>query len=481
MPTATCSPSSTPTNPVERFLIAAKAAGCPRDQVTNFLDARIALSPKQLAASAAARLCDYPKGPVEVGYGGARMGGKSHWMLAQLGDDCIRHPGLKCLLLRKVGGSGQENFEALLPKTIGRLGAYVPSRNVFRFHNGSWIKLGHFQNEKDVDKYLGLEYDVIGIEEDTTLSSSKRTAVRSCCRSPKGSGWRSRTYSTTNPGGVGHAAYRKRFIEPYRSGAETSTRFIPSTVDDNPVAPEEYIEFLDGLTGWQKRAWRFGDWDIAAGQFFTTWNRDAHVADEPITLPSNWRVWLALDYGFVHYTSCHLMAEDGDGDLYAIDEHTQRGWLVERHAAAIHAMLARHGVPPGRLGINVAGQDLFNKRHTGGTVAAEYAAAGLHFVAANDDRVNGAAEVLRRLGDVEAGIRPTVTISSRCGRLIECLPALEHDPNRPEDVKKVDCDDDGIGGDDGYDSFRYGAMAAVNRREWRLRRAAPEPTEDDDD
>jgi hypothetical protein len=27
-----------------------------------------------------------------------------------------------------------------------------------------------------------------------------------------------------------------------------------------------------------------------------------------------------------------------------------------------------------------------------------------------------------------------------------CLPALQHDPNRPEDVLKVDCDEDGNGG-----------------------------------
>jgi hypothetical protein len=31
---------------------------------------------------------------------------------------------------------------------------------------------------------------------------------------------------------------------------------------------------------------------------------------------------------------------------------------------------------------------------------------------------------------------------------VECLPALQHDPNRPEDVLKVDADEDGNGGDD---------------------------------
>jgi hypothetical protein len=43
----------------------------------------------------------------------------------------------------------------------------------------------------------------------------------------------------------------------------------------------------------------------------------------------------------------------------------------------------------------------------------------------------------------------------RCGRLIETLPTLQHDPNRPEDVLKVDADEDGIGGDDCADALRY--------------------------
>jgi len=43
----------------------------------------------------------------------------------------------------------------------------------------------------------------------------------------------------------------------------------------------------------------------------------------------------------------------------------------------------------------------------------------------------------------------------RCGRLIETLPTLQHDPNRPEDVLKVDADEDGVGGDDCADCLRY--------------------------
>ena len=90
---------------IELFTRQAYAAGCSPDQVQNFLKAGLVLQPRQLAASAAARLCDAPDGPTAIGYGGARGGGKSHWLLAQMGvDDCQRVPELKCLLLRKAYG-----------------------------------------------------------------------------------------------------------------------------------------------------------------------------------------------------------------------------------------------------------------------------------------------------------------------------------------------------------------------------------------
>ena len=50
-----------------------------------------------------------------------------------------------------------------------------------------------------------------------------------------------------------------------------------------------------------------------------------------------------------------------------------------------------------------------------------------------------------------------------CQKLIECIPSLVHDDHRPEDVDKVDCDEDGNGGDDAYDDFRYGLMACKEK------------------
>jgi hypothetical protein len=168
---------------------------------------------------------------------------------------------------------------------------------------------------------------------------------------------------------------------------------------------------------------------------------------------------MALDYGFTHYTAAYLFGKDSDGHVWTIAEHAERKWLAERHAAAILALLARYGLSIGRLETFVAGGDVFATDKDGKSVADEYARHGIELARAQVDRVQGAAEIMRRLGDAEAGIAATVSICEPCARLIECLPAMEHDPHRPEDVLKTDADENGLGGDDCYDAWRYGLMA----------------------
>ena len=454
----------------DRYILAARRAGCPRDQIENFVRARVVMQPQQLAASAAARLCDRPDGPTKIGYGGARGGGKSHWGLGQVFcDDCARYPGLKFLYLRKVGKSGVEAITDLRKSVLHSTPhTYNDNKGILtRNDNGSKVILGNFQTEKDIDKYLGLEYDGALIEEATQLTSRKVKDVATCIRTSK-PGWRPRMYCTTNPGNVGHGWFKAMFIAPMRTGKQVETRFIQATVRDNRFVNAEYRAELETLTGWQRRAWLDGDWDLAAGQFFTNFSRPSVVVD--FEVPTHWRMWGGFDYGFSHYTAFYPLAEDGDGNVHVFDEHAERGWLVEQHAAAIRSKLARHGLrqdrainPHGRNDLEaiLAGRDCFNRDRRGKSIADDYSALGLDFERADADRINGAAEVLRRLGNPDAGKSPRLFIHPRCERLIECLPSLQRDPNRAEDVLKVDTDDDGLGGDDFYDAMRYGLMYAA--------------------
>ena len=136
-------------------------------------------------------------------------------------------------------------------------------------------------------------------------------------------------------------------------------------------------------------------------------------------------------------------------------------------------MLGRHQVDGRRLELGdlrrfVAGSDVFSRQGDGLTVAQQYARHGVFLRPASMDRQNGWAEVQQGLGDIENDVRPSLFILSRCGRLGVTLPALQHDPNRPEDVLKVDADEDGVGGDDAADALRY--LVATKARTVEVRK-----------
>lgn len=103
----------------------------------------------------------------------------------------------------------------------------------------------------------------------------------------------------------------------------------------------------------------------------------------------------------------------------------------------------------------VAEADVFSRQSDGTTIAQQYGREGIKLRPANTDRINGWAEILQLLGDPAAGMAPRLFIHGRCGRFVETLPAMQHDPNRPEAVLKVDADEDGVGGGDAADALRY--------------------------
>lgn len=440
----------------------AKEAGMEREQIERFIKAGYVPQPKQMEFHAAAAECNRPGGPTYVGYGGTRGQAKSHATLAQATlDDMQTHPGLKFLYLRKIKSKALESFDDLRRKVL-QFTEHEYKNSVLRLPNGSFMVMGGFRSESEIDNYLGLEYDGIVIEDAPSLSESKHRAIIGARRTAR-TDWRVRVYESANPGGVGHGWYRKLFYDPWRKGTETETRFVHTLMGDNVFIDEEYEKYLEGLTGWLRRAWRDGDFEISAGMFFDNWDAE-RIVIEPFAQSADhherrgWRFFLTMDWGYQHWCVVYLLGMDRNRTVYVIDEHAQRRWQVPQHVEAINAMLFRYGLQDWQIESFVAGADTFSV--TGDSeisIADRFAQAGLPLTRANQDRVSGAAEVLHRLGSEEN--KPTLYIFNRCHKLIECLPTLEHDPKRPEDVLKVDADDlDGSGGDDPYDALRYGLM-----------------------
>lgn len=441
-----------------RMAEAARAAGMPKDQLKRFLGFGYVPQPRQMLFHAACREADVR--PLSIGFGGARGGAKTHAVFAQVSlDDCQRFDGLKWLFLRRVAKAAREAVTDLRRKILFACPhEYKEQAGSLHFPNGSQIILGHFNYEKDIDKYLGLEYDGIAGEEVTQLTKSKRDDILTCLRTSR-TDWRVRDYNTTNPGGVGHQWFKEVFIEPWRKGSEINTRFIPSTVYDNKMVDQDYRSKLENLSGWKRKAWLDGDWDVAAGQYFSNWDYGA-IVRPPREVMRHQTVWCAMDYGFTHPTVVYLFTES-DGKIIIVDEFWARKQLPAQNAAGIKAMLGRQGTSPERLECFVAGHDVFAQKgdSDGKTIADQYLEEGIDLTPANIDRINGWGELLNRFGDTERGVAPTIEISEKCLRLIGCIPALQHNPNRPEDVLKMDAGEEGEGGDDPGDAARYGVMA----------------------
>ena len=167
---------------------------------------------------------------------------------------------------------------------------------------------------------------------------------------------------------------------------------------------------------------------------------------------------MGFDYGFTHNTVFVLLAKDEDGNVYVVDSYGKQKTLPEIHYANVTGMLSRHNLRWHGIRNIAAGQDVFSKDHRGKTIAKDYQDLNVRLTNANMDRINGAAEILTRLGDPENGLHPRLFIHPSNVKLIDQIVDLEHDPHRPEDVLKTDVDEDGNGGDDFYDAFRYGIM-----------------------
>lgn len=458
----TLSPEAT--QGLENCVNLAVKVGLEQDQLRRFLSAGYVPQPKQMQFHALARQADHIGGPDRIAMAGSRGQAKSHAILAQaVIDDMQRCAGLKGLYLRKIQKRARESFEDLRRKVL----AFTPHKAIqglLKLPNGSYMVLGGFRSENEIDDYLGIEYDFAIIEDSTVLSKTKRDAVRGSIRTSRND-WRPRLYESANPGGVGHA----EFVNEYIKNTSGETAWVHTQLGDNIHINPEYEAYLNSLTGFLRRTWRDGDFSVAAGQFFTTFSEDIH-AIEPFPIPPDWQMIGALDYGWAHPTAAYALALSGDGVLYIIAEHVASRLPVETHAQAIRQMLA--DIPGGPFRLQhlrsfVAGGDVFaESRKDGGTIAQDYRREGINLTPANTARIQRAQELQRRLGSQELGIEPTIYIFKTCQKLLQCIPELQHDPKRMDDVLKMDADVDGNGGDDSYDGCGYGIMEFAKPQGW---------------
>lgn len=372
-----------------------------------------------------------------ISYGGARGGGKS-WALRRLFVMlALTYPGLRLLLLRRTLPELRENHVLPLLSELHGYAQYKDDDKAFVFPNGSRIKLGYCDAERDVLQYQGQEYDVIGLEEATHFTEYQMRFLTTCNRSTRAD-FSPVMYYTANPGGVGHQWFKRLFIDCVYEGKEKAGDyvFIQATVYDNTVLMEnnpEYIDILENLPEDLRRAHLEGDWEAFAGQYFREWRRAIHVI-QPFDIPSHWKRFRSLDYG-IDMTACYWWAAAPDGKCIVYRELYQKGLNLTQAAKRIVDMS-----PIGeKIAYTVASPDLWNRRQETGFSGQEIMRkAGLTgLIKAKHDRVAGwraMREFLEPYED-EQGIKVArLQFFDTCVNAIRTIPLLQHDENEPEDA-----------------------------------------------
>lgn len=444
-----------------------------------------------------------------LGYGGARGGGKSEWLLS----DPLRYvhiPEFKGLITRRT-------FKLLGELLWRATRRYKTARwrgnphNHFVFPSGATISFLSFQHEQDTDEYIGAEFHYLGIDQAEQFTEKMVDNLESCVRSSYSNITPYIRY-TSNPGGIGHGWFKKRIVDPCRpipvgnpvylpeydltyqpvvpgkihiDETGVSNQFIPSRVFDNPYLLKndpEYVRRLKGLPEKKRQAHLFGSYDTFTGQFFDMWEPDHHVI-KPFEIPLKWDLWGAFDWGFSH-DGCYLMAATNyAGEIYILREIVMNRKSIPEWARAIKSV---HEQFPQDLRVRVAGLDLWERARddrsqdptiapfpSDDTLASVFHQNGVLFMKADNRRVSGWNALREYMAFRENGKPyPKLRIFNCCKSLIQKIPDMVEDTLNPEDMEKVD-------GDDTLDALRYLTMAAspthgkVGKKEgWRAQMQA---------
>ena len=395
----------------------------------------------------------------EVCISGPSETGKTYAALYYL-DSLLRdHKNSQAVIVRKVRvtlyGSALQTYQKIIDARgdVTPYGGKTPEW--FDYDNGSRLWVAGMDNP---GKALSSERDFIYENQAEELTQDDHETLTTRATGRAANAPFSQIIMDCNPGPADHWILKRRDSKALHL-LESRHEDNPTLFDEHGVMTERGIlsmRTLDALTGVRKQRLRYGRWVGAEGQFFEAWDDDKHTCD-PFPIPRDWPVWGAFDYGFVHNTAFGVFTRN-EGRVYLIGEHVQNKATVAQHAGAIKALCARLGVAlPSQI---VAGHDVFSNRgdSQGVTIAEQYAQHGIALERADIDRINGAAALMERLGN--ATQPPTLQLFQTCHRTIATVPAMVHDPRRPEDVLKVDSDAEGNGGDDAYDMLRYGVMLA---------------------
>jgi len=278
----------------------------------------------------------------EALYGGAAGAGKTELIIwLPLIYQFHEHPLYKGIILRR-------NLKQLETELISRSKEIYPSlggvfnetKKKWTFPSGAVQYFGGADKEDDIRKFDSDQYNFISYDEATHFTEFQYSYLVM-------SRLRSRCFdlpaiarSGTNPGNVGHAYFKNRFVKPDKNGyklivdSKTGLKrlFIPAKIQDNPALlanNPDYIQQLMSLSEAEKKAKLYGDWDTYEGQVFKEFRLEplsdepdnARHVIEPFSLPNWWPRFIGIDWGYKAYTVIYWAALAPTGRVFIYREY----------------------------------------------------------------------------------------------------------------------------------------------------------------
>ena len=384
----------------------------------------------------------------ETLFGGAAGGGKSYGQLVDALLYALKYKKSKQIIFRSTFADLEKSLIRVSLEVYPlSIADYNSSKHTWKFQNGSIIDFGYIQYEKDVYQYQSAEYDVIRFDELTHFTKFMYTYMISRCRGANP--YPKRIKSSTNPGGVGHTWVKERFIDignpntvhtcKLETGQEVTRIFIPSLVTDNKFMlsyDPDYIKRLDALPEKERKALKYGDWDIYDGMFFPEFKRRIHVI-EPFQIPDAWNRYIAMDYGLDMFAVLFI-AVDTKGKAYVYNEIHKSNLIVSEARQTLKSIMRQY-----KYKFIYAPPDLWNRnRDTGKSTAELFLEGGIHLTKASNNRIAGWLNVkewlkVKKIRHEQTGELyedSDLKIFSNCINLIKYLPQLQHDEKDPNDV-----------------------------------------------
>lgn len=398
-------------------------------------------------------------------YGGARGGGKSWAVRDKAKRLCLRFKGIKVLIVRRTYPELVNNHINQLREELNGIARYNKSEKIFTFANGSTIKFGYCNNDKDLDQYQGAEYDVIFLDEATQLQELWIKKITACVRGVNA--FPKRIYYTCNPGGASHGYIKRLFIDKQYEDGEVPEDycFIQALVTDNKALMEsqpDYIKQLEALPPKLREAWLYGRWDIFEGQFFEDFRptpdidlctkagitveeaveqrRFTHVI-EPFEPPRGWNIMRSYDFGYNKPFSLGYWAVDYDGTLYRIMEMygcTQTPnegvkWSPDEQFRRIRDFEREHPWLKGRKIVDSVADPAIWDSSRGESIAETAARYGIYFTPGDHERIPGWMQVHYRLQFDDNGY-PRMYVFNNCKAFIRTIPLMMYSETKPEDI-----------------------------------------------